>query len=137
MLFPMTLTMVHQIHTYNCTDYSPTSNASKLTQSIQQHFSKTGSAPVFRLASKTCYYIHSYYTVSRIRGIATRIKINLSEPSTFRSIKIVRQLEQVFETHRAVAVNYQQIFAYRREVFEPNLRENQGMSTFIFLFNTN
>jgi hypothetical protein len=74
--------------------------------------------------------------VSQIRGIATRIKINHSEPSTDRSIKIVRQLEQVFETHRAVAVNYQWIFAYRREVLEPNLREKQGMSTFVFLFLT-
>jgi hypothetical protein len=82
-------------------------------------------------------YIHSYYTVSQIRCIAARTKINHSEPSTDISIKIVRQLEQVYETHRAVAVNYERIFAYSGEVLEPNLREKQGMSTFIFLFNTN
>jgi len=88
-------------------------------------------------------YIHSSLfagsccTVSQIRGIATSIKINHSEPSKERSIKIVRQLEQVFETQGAVAVNYPRIFAYRGEVLEPNLREKQGTSTFIFLFHTN
>jgi len=70
MLFHMTLTMVHHTHTYCCTDYSPTSNASKLTQSIQHHFSKTGSAPVFRLASKTCYYISTFISTTRFRKFA-------------------------------------------------------------------
>jgi hypothetical protein len=49
----MTLTMVYHTYTYYFAYYSPSSNALQLTQLIQHHVSRTGSAPVYWLASKT------------------------------------------------------------------------------------
>jgi hypothetical protein len=44
----------------------------------------------------------SYFAVSQIRGVALRMKMHDSDPSTDRSIKTVRQLEHTFEPYRMV-----------------------------------
>ena len=52
---------------------------------------------------KDCYpslFAGSYSTVSQICWVAPGIKINHSDSSTDRSIRTVRQLEQVFEPYR-------------------------------------
>jgi hypothetical protein len=49
----------------------------------------------------TCLNFHpSLFEVSQIRGVATIIKICLSDRSVDRRIKIVRRFLQVFETYR-------------------------------------
>jgi hypothetical protein len=44
-------------------------------------------------------FVGSYLVVSQIPGIVQRIKIHHSDPSMDRSIKIVEQLEQIFEPY--------------------------------------
>ena len=42
----------------------------------------------------------SFLAVSQIRGVAPRIKLYHSDPSTDRSTRIVRHIEQNFDLHR-------------------------------------
>jgi len=45
------------------------------------------------------YIVPSLFAVSQIWGVAPRIKIHYSEPSMYRRIRIIRQLEQVSEPY--------------------------------------
>ena len=99
-----------------------------------------------------------YLAVSRIRGFAPVVKIHHSDPSLGRRIKIIGELEQVFEpcrmmlkglgcgrstSHHNVSakkiktLKVGQLFAgfhFSWEVLEPNRSEKRGMGAFSSAF---